>query len=56
MDDDPNQCSRSEACVTLDIWKKIDEAVSDVVDNITLEDLVKKQSLKQQPVVPEFSI
>jgi Rrf2 family protein len=56
MDDDPNQCPRSEACVTLDVWRKIDEAVSDVVDNITLEDLVKKQSLKQQPAVPEFNI
>ncbi len=47
MDDEPNQCPRCETCVTLDVWKQIDDAVSQVVDNITLEDLVKKQSLKQ---------
>ena len=43
MDDNPNQCPRSESCVTLDVWKKIDAAVSGVVDNITLADLVKKE-------------
>lgn len=43
MDDDPNQCPRCESCVTLDVWKKIDTAVSSVVDNITLEELVKRQ-------------
>jgi Rrf2 family protein len=44
MDDNPNQCSRSKTCVTLDVWKKIDEAVSSVVDNVTLADLLMKQN------------
>ena len=43
MADKPNQCPRSAACVTLDVWKKIDEAVSGVIDNITLSDLVKRE-------------
>jgi Rrf2 family protein len=43
MDDDPNQCPRCETCATLDVWRKIDEAVSTVVDNITLADLINKQ-------------
>lgn len=43
MDDSPNQCPRCGECVTLDIWQKIDDAVSGVVDNITLADLVAKQ-------------
>ncbi len=43
MDDDPNRCPRCESCVTLDVWKQIDAAVSSVVDHMTLEDLVKKQ-------------
>jgi DNA-binding IscR family transcriptional regulator len=47
MDDDPNQCPRWESCATLDVWKQIDAAVSGVVDNITLEDLVKKQGMKK---------
>jgi Rrf2 family protein len=43
MDDNPNMCPRSETCVTLDVWKRIDAAVSDVVDNITLADLAAKE-------------
>lgn len=46
MDDDPNQCPRCEKCATLDVWKKIDQAVSEVVDNITLADLVVEQRAK----------
>ena len=33
-------CERAESCVTLGVWKKIYKAVNDVVDNITLQDLV----------------
>jgi Rrf2 family protein len=43
MEDEPNQCPRSQQCVTLDIWKQINDAVNSVIDNITLADLVKKQ-------------
>ena len=43
MDEDPNSCPRSEKCVTLDVWKKIEEAVSDVVDHITLAELAEKE-------------
>ena len=35
-----NTCPRKESCVTLKVWEKIDQAVKDVVDNITLEDLL----------------
>lgn len=45
MEDEPNECPRSAACVTLDIWKQINDAVSGVVDNITLADLAQKQQL-----------
>ena len=43
MEDEPNQCPRSSFCVTLDVWKMIDEAISSVVDNITLAELAQKQ-------------
>ena len=43
MEDEPNQCPRSSVCVTLDVWKMIDEAISSVVDNITLAELAQKQ-------------
>lgn len=36
-----NTCPRKDGCVTLKVWEKIDQAVKDVVDNITLEDLLQ---------------
>ena len=29
-------------CVTLEVWKQIEDAVNNVVDHITLADLVKR--------------
>ena len=37
-------CERKGDCVTARIWEKIYEAVSDVVDGITLADLISWQS------------
>lgn len=39
--DEPGNCDRADRCVTVDVWRKIKDAVEDVVDNITLADLVK---------------
>lgn len=44
--DDEVVCERKEACVTSIVWKKINDAVSGVVDGITLQDLVDWQSEK----------
>lgn len=46
MEDEPNQCPRCDNCATLDVWKQLDEAISGVVDHITLADLVEKQKSK----------
>ncbi len=35
-------CQRVDRCVTLEVWQKIQSAVDDVVDGITLEDLVRR--------------
>ncbi len=35
-------CSRREECVTADVWQEIKVAVENVVDNITLADLVER--------------
>lgn len=43
MEDDINQCSRSDICACLIVWKKLDNAITDVVDSITLTDLVEEQ-------------
>lgn len=39
-----NGCEREEECVSILVWKKLDDAIKDVVDNITLEDLIKWDS------------
>jgi Rrf2 family protein len=41
------ECDRADGCVTVRIWKKINDAVDNVVDNITLEDLVDWQNEKK---------
>lgn len=38
--DGNNCCNRAERCVTLDIWRNIQEAVNGVVDHTTLADLI----------------
>jgi Rrf2 family protein len=47
MENEPNQCPRCGKSVTLDVWKQLDEAISGVLDHITLADLVEKQKAKQ---------
>ncbi|WP_027400208.1 RrF2 family transcriptional regulator [Anaerovorax odorimutans] len=46
LDSKDNPCNRAIDCVTLEVWKKIGDSISEVVDNITLADLVKKYNLK----------
>ena len=43
-------CDRTSGCVTLEVWQKIQKAVDDVVDNITLEDLVTRYHEKTEPM------
>lgn len=36
-------CARADICVTLDVWRQLNDAISQVVDHVTLADLVKEQ-------------
>lgn len=47
LDDEVNQCERAGRCITLNVWAQIKEAVDDVVDRVTLADLIEEQ--RQQP-------
>ena len=38
--ENPNVCRRNVDCVARTIWKKADEAIMQVLDNITLQDMV----------------
>ena len=44
--ENPADCGRRPDCVTVKIWEKVNEAVCQVVDGITLADMVKWQQEK----------
>ena len=39
--EDSIECERRQGCVTVRVWEKLNDAVNQVVDNITLADLVE---------------
>lgn len=43
LEDEDNPCIRSSCCATLQVWKQLNTAISDVLDHVTLADLVKEQ-------------
>lgn len=43
VDEDIVVCDRVENCVTSIVWKRLNDAIKDVIDNITLADLVDWQ-------------
>ena len=43
IEDDEVICDRQNTCVTIMVWKRINDAISGVVDSITLQDLVDWQ-------------
>ena len=47
MEDEINLCGRNGDCMTLPLWEKLDEAIKNVVDHITLQDMIDWQSDKQ---------
>jgi Rrf2 family protein len=49
--DDPQVCSRASFCVTRDIWVKVKEAIDNIFESITLQELVEKQENKLGPKI-----
>ena len=41
LEKDPASCNRADRCVTKQLWTKIRDSVNQVVDSITLEDLIE---------------
>lgn len=46
VDDDAVECEKEGTCVTYIVWQKMNEAINQVVDNITLADLLEWQLKK----------
>lgn len=46
LDDDVNQCERAGLCATLTVWQQLKDAIDQVVDSVTLADLIEEQKRK----------
>lgn len=51
VDDTNACCAREDNCATRILWKKLDDAINDVVDHVTLEDLMNWQAAKADDYV-----
>lgn len=51
VDCENNDCERMGECVTITVWKKLNDAINNVVDNINLEELVEMQKQKSSEYV-----
>ncbi len=43
LDDEINQCEQAGKCSTLSLWQQIKDAVDQVIDHVTLADLIEEQ-------------
>lgn len=46
LESGPNECPRADRCVTLEVWQALYEAITGVVDHITLADLAARHQAK----------
>ena len=47
----PKTCHRSDFCVTRDVWGEMKEAMNQILENTTLQDLVERQKQREQTEV-----
>ena len=38
--DNPEECDRSDRCVTIEVWGRLKTAITEVLDSITLQDMI----------------
>ena len=55
-DDSRDKCPLYGDCVFFPMWQKVREAVSDVYDNTTFQNLVDQEMQKAESYVPSYSI
>lgn len=46
--EDLEECDRQKGCATFPLWKKINDAINEVVDSVTLKDLVDWQLNREE--------
>ncbi len=48
LEEGADECERCDTCETLEVWKKLYKAINDVVDNVTLADLVEQRQRRME--------
>lgn len=48
LEDPVNECERCDTCETLGVWKQLEKAINNVVDNVTIADLVERQQKRTE--------
>ena len=43
LEDEVNVCERCDTCETLEVWKELAQVINNVVDNVTIADLMERQ-------------
>lgn len=43
LESDINECERQYECATLILWQKLNDAINNVIDNVTIENLIEWQ-------------
>jgi len=46
--DNPESCSQFDVCATREVWLKMKQAIDEILDATTLQDLVERQQEKSQ--------
>jgi len=46
-------CGNYQKCITKTIWKKINDGVSDIIDNMTISDIIKEDDLLNEELKVE---
>jgi len=54
--DDPKVCDRSDRCATRDVWCDMKRVMDEVLESMTLQDLVIRQKAKEQQVEAMYYI
>jgi Rrf2 family protein len=53
---DPKACQRTSSCVTRDIWEEVSDAISKILNSVTLEDMVNRKKEKEGRDSPMYQI
>lgn len=56
IEGDPSPCDRAECCVTRVIWEKIRDSINEVIDGITLQDMIENFQKMSGQEIPMYYI